>query len=96
MRLPLSKYWLKKLAFIFLAPLTGIWLLFIHMGDERKGAPQVAFVCWWMAVYWITEVIPLEATALMPMFLFPLFSVVTADQVTKINNITPCYSFSIS
>ena len=35
-----------------------------------------------MAVYWLTEAIPLAATALLPMVLFPLLGVVPAKEVS--------------
>lgn len=33
-----------------------------------------------MAIYWITESLPLSVTALIPLFLFPLFGVLTAKR----------------
>ena len=38
-------------------------------------ALRVAGVAAWMAAWWITEVIPVAATALLPLVLFPLFAI---------------------
>lgn len=35
-----------------------------------------------MAVYWVTEVIPLAVTALLPLVLFPLLGVVGSKQIS--------------
>lgn len=34
-----------------------------------------------MAVYWMTEVLPLSVTALLPALLFPLFGIMKSSQV---------------
>lgn len=39
------------------------------------GARTVAAITIWMAVWWITEPVPVYATALLPVVLFPLFDV---------------------
>jgi sodium-dependent dicarboxylate transporter 2/3/5 len=47
------------------------------------GVPEpawyVAAVTLWMATWWVTEALPLAATALLPLVLFPLLGVVTID-----------------
>ena len=47
--------------------------------QESKAAYGVLV----MAVYWMAEVIPLPATALMPMFLFPMLGVRSAKDLAK-------------
>ena len=34
-----------------------------------------------MAIYWVTEAIPLPATALLPMVIFPAFGVLTSKEI---------------
>ncbi len=36
-----------------------------------------------MAIYWVTEVVPLAVTALLPLFLYPILGVVKAKDVAK-------------
>jgi len=48
------------------------------------GAPAwyMLGVALWMAVWWITEAVPIPATALLPIALFPVLKVMPADAVT--------------
>ena len=36
-----------------------------------------------MAMFWMTEALPINVTALLPVFLFPLLGVISADTVAK-------------
>lgn len=47
-------------------------------GPGRAAAATTA----WMAIWWITEAIPIPATALLPIVLFPLTGVLPASEVT--------------
>ena len=42
-----------------------------------------AYVIIVMALYWITEAIPLAVTAFIPVILFPMMGVLSADAVSK-------------
>ena len=44
---------------------------------------RCAYVVLVMAVYWVTEAVPIAATAFMPVILFPLLGVMTAGDVTR-------------
>ncbi|XP_060932952.1 solute carrier family 13 member 1 [Limanda limanda] len=44
---------------------------------------ECAFVLLLMATYWVTEVIPLSMTAMLPAILFPLFGIMTSTGVAK-------------
>jgi sodium-dependent dicarboxylate transporter 2/3/5 len=48
-------------------------ILFADLGDPM--VTRTAAVALWMAVWWITDAIPLAATALLPIVLFPLLGV---------------------
>ena len=50
--------------------------------DMSPAGMAVAAVTILMAVWWITEAIPIPATALLPIALFPLLDVIPASQVT--------------
>ena len=48
------------------------------------GMPQAAWstagLVWWVAVWWMTEALPLSATALLPFVILPLTGVATAEK----------------
>ena len=47
-------------------------------------AARAAYAIVIIAVYWVTEVVPIAATALLPLILFPALGVLSAEQ-TAIN-----------
>lgn len=72
--------WVGMIAGPLLAVLA--WLLLPHAGAEgaaglSDAGRATAAVVILMAVWWITEAIPLEATSLLPIVLFPLLGVST-------------------
>ncbi len=73
----------RRLVWIILAPL--ISLAFILFVDLEKGKPEITYtlaITILMAIWWITEVIPLAVTALIPIVLFPLFGVIDGKTVS--------------
>jgi sodium-dependent dicarboxylate transporter 2/3/5 len=58
-----------------------IMLLPLPAGMTPQGL-RVAAVAVLMAVWWITEAIPIPATALLPIVLFPVLGVLTGSEVT--------------
>ena len=62
----------KKIGFI-LGPLTFIILMFIGPFEGlSQPAHSILSSTLWIAIWWITEAIPIAATALIPIVLFPL------------------------
>ena len=58
---------------LFLGPvLFGCTLLFFHPEGMSKEANAVLASTMWVAVWWITEAIPIAVTSLLPIVLFPL------------------------
>lgn len=55
-----------------------VWLLFILL-QEAKCAYGLAI----MAIFWITEALPLAVTALLPVIVFPIFGVMKAGDVAS-------------
>lgn len=51
-------------------------------GDMAEPAWRVAGAAGWMAVWWLSAVVPLEATALLPIAVFPLTGVARIGDVT--------------
>jgi sodium-dependent dicarboxylate transporter 2/3/5 len=75
---------------LFLGPgLALLVLLFIDLDPDNVAVTRTAAVAILMAVWWITEAIPIPATALLPVALFPVFGVMTGKAVaaTYFNNI---------
>lgn len=62
----------KKIGFL-LGPLGFLMILFLGPFEGLSQAGQsVLAATFWIAVWWITEAIPIAATALLPIILFPL------------------------
>ena len=62
----------KKIGFI-LGPLTFIILMLIGPFEGlSQPAHSILSSTLWIAIWWITEAIPIAATALIPIVLFPL------------------------
>ncbi|KAI0224789.1 Solute carrier family 13 member 5 [Lamellibrachia satsuma] len=60
-------------------PMVFLPLVF-HIGTTEAKAAYGVII---MGVFWMAEVIPLPATALMPMFLFPMLGVMGAKDIAK-------------
>uniref|UniRef100_A0A7N8WI99 Solute carrier family 13 member 1 n=1 Tax=Mastacembelus armatus TaxID=205130 RepID=A0A7N8WI99_9TELE len=68
-----------NVALIVLMPLLLLPLPLVF----RQKEAECAFVLLLMATYWMTEVIPLSMTAMLPAILFPLFGVMKSSAVAK-------------
>ncbi|HKI44249.1 MAG TPA: SLC13 family permease, partial [Balneolales bacterium] len=74
---------LKKVTFI-LGPLVFVILILLPppVGLSIAGWYTAASGIW-MAIWWLSEAIPMSATALLPIVLFPLFGVMKVGEATK-------------
>jgi sodium-dependent dicarboxylate transporter 2/3/5 len=75
---------IKNLFGFVVAPL--VFVLISLFADLEPGKPQVTYtlaIAVLMAILWITEVIPLAVTALLPVVLFPLFGVMNGKEVSS-------------
>ena len=62
----------KKIGFV-LGPLSFFFILLLNPFDGLSDAGRaVLSATFWIAIWWITEAIPIAATALLPIVLFPL------------------------
>lgn len=62
----------KKIGFV-LGPLSFFFILLLNPFDGLSDAGHaVLSATFWIAIWWITEAIPIAATALLPIVLFPL------------------------
>ncbi|HBO29341.1 MAG TPA: anion transporter [Leeuwenhoekiella sp.] len=73
----------KKSIFLVLGP---VLFLILQQLDAPTGMSQPAFdilcVTLWMALWWVTEVVPIAVTALLPIVLFPLTGAVDISTTT--------------
>jgi sodium-dependent dicarboxylate transporter 2/3/5 len=68
---------------LLLGPLSFIFILsFVSPpGLFPEAVAMLAITCW-IAIWWITEAIPISATALLPLVLFPLFGVMDIEETS--------------
>ena len=63
-----------------------LFVLIAAFGNLSPGHPEVTYtmaIAVLMAVWWITEVVPLAVTSLLPVVLFPLFGVINGKEVSS-------------
>ena len=61
----------------------SVGLLLPWPAEGSDAARSVAAVAVWMAVWWFTQALPLAATALLPIVLFPYLGVMSIQEVTR-------------
>jgi len=66
---------------LFLGPTLFFILIFIPIGELDPQISRMAAVSILMVVWWITEAIPIPATALLPIALFPILGLMSGKQV---------------
>ena len=72
---------LRPVIGLYLGPLIFITFLLLPVpGELKPSAMRMAGVAALMAVWWITEAIPIPATALLPLPLFPLLGILSARE----------------
>ena len=68
---------------LFLGPAVFAGLLLMPQPEGMAPeAQRLAAVAAWMAAWWISEAVPIPATALLPVLLYPLLGIMPAGQVT--------------
>lgn len=68
---------------LVLGPLLFIFLQIIGKPASMPGAAfDVLCVTLWMALWWVTEVVPIAVTALLPIILFPLTGALSIEATT--------------
>ena len=80
----LHKASFKNITGFIIAPF--VFILILLFGDLEPGNPQATYtlaIALLMAIWWITEIIPLAVTALLPVVLFPLFGVMNGRDVSS-------------
>ena len=72
--------WLGPLVFVFM-------LLFVDLDPGNPAVTRMAAIILLMAIWWITEAIPLFATALLPIVLFPLMGIMRGRELSAARQI---------
>ena len=74
----------------------GLWLgptvfvamlLFVELDPANPLVTRMAAVILLMAIWWISEAVPLSATALLPIVLFPLLGIMRGREVSAVSRI---------
>lgn len=73
---------LNLFAFI-ITPAIGAYIILIANIDASNEIKYTLAIAILMAVWWVTEVVPLAVTALLPVVLFPLFGVMNGKEVSS-------------
>lgn len=66
-----------QLAGLILGPVLFLLMLSLDLNPDKPIVTSMAAVAVLMATWWITEAIPLAATAILPILLFPLMGIMT-------------------
>ncbi|NPA42422.1 MAG: SLC13/DASS family transporter [Chlorobi bacterium] len=77
-------YGIRRLLFLSAPVAASVFFIFPEILDPRH--PQVAYtagIAVWMALWWMTEVVPLAVTALLPVALFPFFGIMSGKAVAE-------------
>ncbi len=73
----------KHQVFIFLGILLSVLLFFINPLQLDVKAAKVLAIAFIVIFLWITEAIPMAASALLPLILFPLLNIMPVKEVAK-------------
>ncbi|HHH36804.1 MAG TPA: SLC13/DASS family transporter [Gammaproteobacteria bacterium] len=71
---------MRRSAF-YLGPLAGLALSLVLETPDHPRAPAMAGIALWMAIWWISECVPLAVTALLPLLALPLTGIATAREI---------------
>lgn len=79
-----DEYSMRQRVGLFLGPVVFLIMLLIPApGGLAAEAWAVAGVVVFMAIWWVTEAIPIPATALLPIILFPILKVGSVGEATR-------------
>jgi len=70
---------------LFIGPAVSVLiLLFADLDPARPEVAKMAAVAFLMAIWWITEAVPLAATALLPIALYPFLGIMPGKQLAPL------------
>lgn len=78
----LAKYTMKRFLLFLSGPVAGlVGLGLLHRAGVSTPASLMALVVVWVGVWWLTEVVDLAVTSLLPFILLPVLGLAKADDV---------------
>ncbi|GIT74316.1 MAG: SLC13 family permease [Candidatus Neomarinimicrobiota bacterium] len=78
-------YLAMRLLPLLSGPLLAIFLIvFFDLDPQNPKVTYMAAIAIWMAVWWITQAIPLAATSLLPIVFFPVFGIMDGKDVAPL------------
>ncbi len=70
---------------LWLGPLVAVLLILsADLDPDRPEVTAMAAVALWMALWWLSEAVPLAATALLPVVLYPLLGIMSGREVAPV------------
>jgi len=76
--------WFKTYFYKVLGPLVFIAFQFMDPpNDLSQSGFNLMAITLWMAIWWVTETVPISVTALLPIVLFPLLEVLSIGETTQ-------------
>ncbi|UCH09360.1 MAG: SLC13/DASS family transporter [Fidelibacterota bacterium] len=66
-----------------------LFILVVDLNPENPATTYAAAVAVWMVIWWLTEAVPLAATAILPVVLFPILKIMPGREVAGLyfNNV---------
>ncbi len=75
---------LRRFALICAPGVSLLFLAFADLDPSRPAVTRTAAVAIWMAIWWMTEAVPLAVTALLPVVLYPLLGIMKGKGVAPL------------
>lgn len=66
---------------LFLGPILFFLILLLELDPNNPKITKMAAIAVLMSIWWITDAIPLYATALIPVVLFPVFGIMSGKEI---------------
>lgn len=70
----------RRILLLLLGPMLFLFFWMINPAGLTEPQAKVAGVVIWMLTWWITEIIPMAVTSLLPIMLFPLLGVLSLEK----------------
>ncbi len=74
----------SKVVGLILGPVVFLAILLLDLQPGDPAVTRMAAVAALMAIWWITDAIPLAATAMLPLVLYPLFGIMKGKEVAPV------------
>lgn len=68
---------------LILGPAAAIFVLFFQLDPDNSSVTYTLSIALLMAIWWITQAVPISVTSLLPVALFPLFGIMNGKEVSS-------------